>query len=49
MLTRSTDMSLISLANFNQYEDLDMFFSIKAWSANVEDFAMPFEIDNKLN
>ena len=26
-----------------------MFFSIKAWSAIIEDFAMPFELDEKLD
>jgi hypothetical protein len=49
VLTRSTDMSLISLANFDPNNKMDMFFSIKAWSASLEDFAMPFKIDDNLN
>lgn len=49
MLTRSTDLSIISLANFNAVEVDNLFFSIKAWSASLENFGMPFEIDDKLN
>ena len=48
MLTRSTDLSVISLCNFNQFDQDYHFFSVKAWSANVENFAMPFEVDDKL-
>jgi hypothetical protein len=35
MLTRSTDQSIISLCNFDQFNPDFNFFSVKAWSASI--------------
>ena len=49
MLTRSTDLSIVSLTNFNQFDIDYSFFSVKAWSASVDNFGMPYQVNDKLN
>jgi hypothetical protein len=49
MLTRSLDLSIVSLSSFDKFEVNGNYFSIKAWSVNLESFGMPVEINDNLN